>query len=90
MIKYTRRRTFAEDTHEEDQEKFWVKDSEKRHIPKSVIRRLNQESSEGGRATCEICRVAFSMNYIDRVKLSSFRIGFACKDCRKTKNLPKL
>jgi hypothetical protein len=64
------------------------KSSKRRYIPsKEKIRQMARESTSGGRATCEICHVTFCMDYMRRVKISTFHTGFACVDCKKAKGL---
>ena len=65
------------------------KPSGKRRImTPDLIRKLAHKSTEGGTATCEKCNTRFSMGYINMVKLTAFRTGFACKDCTKRYHLP--
>lgn len=59
-------------------------------IPPHILRKMAHESSEGGKAFCECCHTYFAMYYIRTVKLSTFRMGFACVDCIKEKHLQKI
>lgn len=64
------------------------KSSGKHYIPpKEKIREWAHESKEGGRAVCEICGVGFAMYYIRFCRISAFKSGHVCLDCKKEHNL---
>ncbi len=60
-----------------------------RRLPKNIIRQIARGSSEGGRGTCCICGLGFSMKYI----IHGYRPGkfgaeeFFCRDCSAENNV---
>lgn len=62
----------------------------RRYIPHDKIRKWAMESKDGGRAFCEKCGHYFAMYYIRRVKLTPFRTGLVCCDCKKEHKLQEV
>lgn len=63
------------------------KKGKSRRLPLSVIRNIMMQSSEGGRGQCFFCHCWFSARYIRQVKIDSWHIESACKDCMRSRGL---